>query len=447
MTSAIASRKRGRASLEVNASALMLSTVLTGVLGILFWIVAARLISPSQVGRASAALAAATFLAGLAQLNIISVFIRFVPGSGPSTASFIRRGYGIAVITGLVVASGFLGLGLAHNILGHAWFMPLAFIAVIAIYAVFFVQDGALTALNSAVWVPLENLVFGVVRVVVLIAITKLTQQWGAFIALSAPIVLAVLIVNWCIFRRLVPKHVADSTQSEPVRWADIRGFVAADYLASAVASCVALLPPVLVAALLGSEVTAYFYIPWFIGVSFGTLIWNVAMAFVAGSADDPAGIPRLVRRAIRMIAVISAAACVGAFVAAPIVLDTLGPAYSSHGVIALRIIALAFPASGLIIFYTALSLLQKTLKTLVIVQAGKAAAFLTGSALLLSNHGINSLALTYVVCEVLAALILLPKITNAYRILTSPGTRTAGTTEIDQDQTRLMLETEANKW
>lgn len=422
MTAAVTSR-RSRMRLELNASALMLSTVMVGLLGIGFWIVAARLFPPASVGRASAALSAMTFLAGLAQLNIVSVFVRFVPTAGANTAGFIRRGYGLAVLTGLVLSSGFLALGLAQKFLGHGWLVGAAFLGATVLYAIFFVQDGALVALGKAVWVPVENTLFGLARIALLVGLEMLSQRWGALLALTIPIIIAVAVVNWYIFGRLVPGHIRRTGPTTSLGWAEIKGFVAADYVASVVGSCVTLIPPVLVAATLGTEATAYFYVPWFIGVSFGTLLWSVAMSFVSEAAADPTSVPRLVRRAARLVGAVSVTACVGTLLVAPLVLRTLGSTYATEGSSALRIIALAFPFTGLITMYTAMSLLRKTLTALVVVQAMKAAVFLGLSAVLLHRFGINGLVMTYVGCEAAAALIFLPRAVEVYRHLTSSPT------------------------
>ncbi|RBY75286.1 hypothetical protein DQ238_19865 [Geodermatophilus sp. TF02-6] len=409
-----------RRAMEFNALALMASTVFTGVLGIVFWIVAARLLPPSAVGQASSALSAITFLAGLAQLNIVSVLLRFVPQAGRATGGFIARAYGLAVGTGLVVTSGFIVLGFAGDILGDEWFVPLIFLGATVCYAIFLVQDGALTALGAAVWVPLENLLAGLLRVVLLVGLALVSTRWGALAALVAPTVVAIAVVNWFVFRRLVPRHAAGSTSSADLRWRSIRGFVAGDYAASALASCVSLLPPVLVSSRLGSEAAAYFYIPWFVGVSFGTLVWNIAMAFVVEYAADGRTFHRLIRRSVRLTTLVSLGACAVVALGAPVILQLLGSGYAAEGTTALRLIALSFPFSAAFILFTALSVARKKLGPLVCSLAVKAAVFLGTAALSLTAFGIDGLALLYLVCEAVTVLVVLPTALRFYRELTS---------------------------
>ena len=418
-------------AMELNALALMASTVFTGVFGMLFWIVAARLLPPSAVGQASSALSAITFLAGLAQLNIVSVLLRFVPGAGRATGGFIARAYGLSLATGFVGTLVFLALGFGSDTLGSQWFVPLVFIGGTLCYALFLVQDGALTALGGAVWVPLENLVAGVLRVALLFAFVPLSERWGALAALVVPTFLAVGVVNSFVFRRLVPRHAARSAGTVDVRWRSIRSFVAGDYAASALSSCVTLLPPVLVASRLGSEAAAYFYIPWFIGVSFGTLIWNIAMAFVVEFAADATAFHRLIRRSIRLTALVSAVACVVVALGAPLILQLLGTGYADEGATVLRLIALSFPFSAGFVLFTALSVARKKLVPLVSSLAVKTVVFLAVAVVGLPDFGIEGLAVLYLVCEAVTALAVLPTAVHFYRVLVRGDGAVAGTSAV----------------
>ena len=62
--------------------ALMTATIAANGLGLVFWAVAAHLQPPAIVGRASAAIAALTLLAMIAQLNLTNVFVRLLPRAG-----------------------------------------------------------------------------------------------------------------------------------------------------------------------------------------------------------------------------------------------------------------------------------------------------------------------------------------------------------------------------
>ena len=65
-----------------NAYALMVNTGTTGLLGLVYWLLAARHYAAADVGRASAAYAAMNLLAGITALNLTGALARFMPQSG-----------------------------------------------------------------------------------------------------------------------------------------------------------------------------------------------------------------------------------------------------------------------------------------------------------------------------------------------------------------------------
>jgi O-antigen/teichoic acid export membrane protein len=420
-------------TLELNATALMASTGLAAVFGALFWLLAARMFSLEAVGRASAAFSAITLLAGLSQLNIISLFVQFLPITGAGTARFIRRGYGATMAISGILATGFVILGFARNFASDAYLLA-AFVAITAVNALFVVQDGALSGLRRAFWVPIENLATGIVRVLLLLLFVSIDPERGILLAIGISMLASVAAVNLLIFRRLVPQHLGDVDKvHHRVRLVDIKGFVALDYISNALSSGIALVPPVLVAAVLGAEASAYFYMPWFIGLSLSTLLWNIVMSFVVESVNEPRQAQELFRRAVRLVAVVVAAGSLVTLLGAPLLLAALGSSYSAEASTALRIIGASLPFSAAIFIYHATALVGRRLQTLVIVQAIKAILFFAASTWLLRAFGINGIALAYAGLEAIAAIILFPKILRAYRTLVHPGHVEPGGTETER--------------
>ena len=76
-----------------NGYALVLSAGMTQLIGIFYWVAAARSYSAAVVGRNSAAINITLFLAGLAELNLMGTLIRFLPVSGTRSARLILTIY------------------------------------------------------------------------------------------------------------------------------------------------------------------------------------------------------------------------------------------------------------------------------------------------------------------------------------------------------------------
>src|SRR3954447_8893525 len=91
-----------------NAYSLVASQLATAGLGMVFWIITARLYSLTDVGRASTPIATMLFLSSLSQLNLTNGFNRFVPTSGHRTRRLVSTGYLAAVTTATVASSVFV---------------------------------------------------------------------------------------------------------------------------------------------------------------------------------------------------------------------------------------------------------------------------------------------------------------------------------------------------
>src|SRR5215831_5444269 len=87
-----------------NGYALIVSATVTQVLGVLYWIVAARTAPAAVLGRNSAAIYMMMFLAGVAELNLMSTLVRFLPTSGRRAARFIVSVYAASAAVAAVIA-------------------------------------------------------------------------------------------------------------------------------------------------------------------------------------------------------------------------------------------------------------------------------------------------------------------------------------------------------
>ena len=93
----------GAAGSEYRGSyALVANTVGTSVIGAVYWAVAAHLLSPVDLGRATSLIAALMLVGTLSQLNLSSTLMRFLPQMGSRSAGrLIKFGYVASALTAL----------------------------------------------------------------------------------------------------------------------------------------------------------------------------------------------------------------------------------------------------------------------------------------------------------------------------------------------------------
>lgn len=392
--------------LEANALALMITTVSTAVLGLLFWAVAARLYAPAQVGAGSAMISTLTLLATLAQFNLGNVYARFLPTAGRASQRFVFGGYACVAGAGVVLGAGFLALGLGDGIFTTAadrWWFPV----MVAVLAIFGLQDFVLIAIQGARFVPVENVTFAVVKIVLLVLLATRMPHAGITVAWVVPAAVGVLVVSALLRTRGLPharsRHVPPG--SLPAR-RTLGGIVAAEYLSGAIGIVVPMALPLIVVRQLGAEANAYFAMPWLIASALNLLIWNVAASLLVEAASAPEKAPDLVRRALRLTLLIGGAGSVVELAGAPLILSLLGPGYADQGTDLLRAMAIAVPFNAVLVTWTTLMRIHNRMATLVVQQVLAGTAVLVLTVLLLPEIGITGAGLAYLAAQAGSAVV-----------------------------------------
>ncbi|MEV4863814.1 lipopolysaccharide biosynthesis protein [Streptomyces ossamyceticus] len=316
-----------------NAYALMLNTGISAVLGLGFWLAAARYYTEEAVGQGSAAIAAMKLLAGLAALTLTGALARFIPVAGRGTGRLVFRTYAGSSVVVALAAGGFL---LTLKLWGSSYrFLhdprdAVFFVLAVVAWSLLTLQDGVLTGLRSALWVPVGNTVFSAVKLVLLVVFAAAIPTMGVFVSWVAAIAVSVLPLGWLVFRRLVPRHVkATEGRAHPPSLREIGRFLAGDYTGSLFSLAVVYLVPVIVAAQVSSTDNAYFYITTTIGGTVNLLAINMGASLTVEGAHDPARLAANTRAALRRMARIMLPVCGVLFFGAPWILAVFGPGYA----------------------------------------------------------------------------------------------------------------------
>lgn len=401
----------------------MVSTGASAGLGLVFWIVAAHLTQPSEVGRASAEVSGMTLLAMLSQLNLVNVFTRFLPRSGAHARRFVVVGYTVCFSIGIVVSTGFVLFGWSHRIITPgSWHVPL-FVVSVGLSTVFVLQDSVLTGLRSARWVPVENSAFGAGKLLLLLPFAGLGAA-GIFLAWVLPVVPAVLGVNLYLFARRIPMSIRESGgRSEFPKWRTLRNFVIAEYTSSLVGGLASYLLPLIVLSFLGAKAAAYFYLPWLIGNVMQLLLWNVSTSYVVEAGYQRNQLKALLRHAGRLALSVLLPIIVVLVAGAPIVLRLLGPGYSTHGSTLLRLVAISVVPMSVTVLFQTFMWYEGRLWQLVGVQSATVAMFFALTLPLLTHFGIETAGIALLVSQSVTAVVVLPATIGRWRALPgSPG-------------------------
>lgn len=410
-----------RTPLYRNGYALVFSSAATSVLGVVYWILAARFYTTETVGLNSTALSVMMFLANLSQLNLMNALNRFVPTAGRTTARLIGSVYlvsaAMAVATSLIFMLGVEVWAPALKSFVADSKFALWFVLATVAWCIFVLQDSALTGLRQTSWVPIENLLFSIGKMILLAALATTLPVYGIVASWIVPLIVISVPLNVLIFRRLIPHHVATSGAAvQPIGRTQLARFVAGDYVSSIVWMATVNLMPLVVVEQLGATAAASFYLSWTIAYTLYLISRNMGMSLITEAAIEPARLYAYSYRVLIQTARIIIPIVVGLVLGAPLLLEVFGHNYAADSTTLLRLLSLSALPNLVITLYLSMARVQRRMTTIVIVQTTLCALVLALSFGLLPHSGLNGLGWAWLIGQtVLAVLLLLTQLRAAW--------------------------------
>lgn len=409
---AVSAERPSGDSMFRNAYALMLSTGVSAALGLGFWLVAARYYTEEAVGEGSAAIAAMRLLASITATTMIGAVVRYVPRAGRATGPLVWRAYAVSSLVVCLASIAFLFTldlwGPSYAPLGGVG-AGLIFTASCVGWALLTLQDGVLTGLRKAVWVPVGNAVFSIGKLLLLAVFATALPVLGIFVSWAAAIALSVLPLGWLIFRRLIPRQAAADHHRELLRMRDIGRFLAGDSVGSLFSLAMINLLPVMVAVRFDAAHNGFFYIAYTVGGTMEFMAINMASSLTAHASHSPESLAGGVRGALRRMAVLLVPVVVFLVVFAPQILAPFGEDYAAHGTTVLRLLAAAALPRVVVELYIGVLRVQGRTGALAALQGTMCALVLGSAALLLGPVGISGAGLALLLSMTVMAAVSAP--------------------------------------
>lgn len=401
-----------RMPLYRNGYALAFSAVSSAMLGFLYWALAARYYTTEAVGLNAAAIAAMTFLASVARLYLDGVLIRFLPRAGVKAGRLIRYAYFISGMTAAAIGVLFiLGLNFWAPALGFLRTSPalaVGFILGTIAYCIFDQQDGALTGLRQAKWVPLENTLFALAKLVLLVMLAKPLPDYGMFFSWMIPVLVSLVPVNLLIFRKLLPRHMRESGEPEAgIGVLQIVQYAGGHYTGYLFLTASLRLLPLIVLQVAGSSAAAFFTLPWMIVTSLRLVTLGMMGSLTVEASRDKTKLVKYSRRALAQTARLLIPVVVFLLIAAPYLLQLFGQSYASEATLLLRLLSLATLPQIVTGLYLSVARVQRWIRGAIAVQASLCVMVLSLSYLFLAEFGITGIGVAWLISQTIVALVL----------------------------------------
>jgi O-antigen/teichoic acid export membrane protein len=402
--------------------ALVANTAGTSGIGAIYWAVAARLYGPEALGRAAALISALMLVATLSQLNLSSTLMRFLPQMGAMSArrliSFSYLATSLTALAGSVIFVTVLPrLNSEWHFVGDSAFLAVLFVMSVVFWEVFTLQDAALVGLQRAGAIPIENVVYSLAKLALLVVAAQLLGSTDILFSWMTPLILLIPVINWLIFRCLKDRSPHDTVPRMRVR--HLARFASVDYAGVICAQITANVLPLLVISVLGPAAAGSLYIANLITAGVASVGMNFSTGLLVEAAAAPDRLPELTWGALKRCMIILGPATILLVFGARFILRVYGGSYVAQTTVLFQLLAVSLlPICIQSIVYSLDRIARKPVRA-TLSQLAVAVLTLGGSWLLFGRLGLNAVGVACLGADIAVALARLPTL---LAVLRRPG-------------------------
>ena len=402
-------RRHLKEPLYKNAFFLLLNSVLAGILGFVFWIVAARFYSPDEVGVVGALIAAIMLLSLFSRLGFDMGLIRFLPAA-EDKAGMINSCLTItciaSLIMSLVFAAGLDFWSPALSFIREDISFLLSFIIFTVAISLSIMLNATFVAFRRAEFSLSQGTIGGLLRAT-LPFLTVAAGTFGLFLSWGLGASLAIAISLFLFLPKLQPKYrpllgIKKRVVNDMIRFSFL------NYASGILGGTPKLLLPLLIINILGSEITAYFRISWAISsVLFITIPFAICSSLYAEGSHNPDKLRKSAIRALFLMLGLVVPGIAIVLLFGDKILLLFGAAYAENGLAALRILALSSIPIIFIQLFLHVRIVQMRMKSVLLVEALAAVLILGIGYTSMSHFGLIGIAIGWTLAQALAALLI----------------------------------------
>ncbi len=400
-----------------NSASLVTTTIVTSLVGFVFWWVAARMYSVEAVGQASAAIAALTLLSTVGMFGLGTLLVGEIPrrthlAAHLTTAALLASGFaaallGVGYVTFCLVIGGDLGA-----FFSSPWIIA-GFVMGVGLSAAVLVLDQGLIGLLMGSLQTWRNLYMSIGKLVLLIAggvlIANATGS-AIFACWLAGIVLSLMLLTLHLRRRGM-RLVARPAIRE------LRGLSGQTFDHNLL-NIALLIPrfclPIIVTAVLGAADNAAFYAAFML-VSFVYLIpVPLGLVLFAVATGDRVELRNRLRFTLAISAGVGIPAALVLIAGASLFLKLFGPGYADTATTCLQILAIAYAPWIIKTFYVTVARVHNRLRIAALWMILGGSLELIGSIVGAQRGGLAGLAIGLAIVTAIEGAATLPTVARA---------------------------------
>ena len=397
-------------SLLRNSIFIMGSTLVTSVVGYLYWVLAAHMYSAYDIGLASAFISAMSLTSTFANLGIGSALIQLLPRRAAGYEWSITlnacmiAGIFTSIVGGIIVAIALPLLSPQFATGKYHLLYLICFVVGVVLCTVTTLLDQTFVAERATGNMATRNAVFALLKLPLMMLLVQVGAL-GVFsswvLSLIATLILAVLVLIPRLKRsyRLTTRNMTKQMRSMLTVFAghhfiNIGGMLPMYLL------------PVFVAMELSVTDNAYFYTTWMMGSLFFTISPAVATSLFSEGVHEASGVMHKVRNSSILITALLVPILLVFLLSGSFVLSLFGPSYAQRGLPLLLILMSSTIPDAITNIYVSLLRVQRRLRRAAMLNLGMATLTLAIAWILLPKLGIVGAGWAWLIAQSTGSLV-----------------------------------------
>lgn len=420
---------RSQRHLLANAGSMFGSTIVTSLLGVAFWWLAAHDFSKHSVGVAAAAVGAMTLLGFMSTLGLGTLLMGELPRLESGHRSLINAALTITAPAGALV--GILFAVIAPEVssnfepIAESWITVLAFATGVALTALALVVDQALLGLLRGSLQLRRNTVFAGVKLIALVPIAAFVVDAGSVWIYSAWTV--GIGASLFVMTRFYRQRGDDPLRPDFGPLKEMRLSAASHHAFNVALQIPAMAMPVLVVGLVSAEANASFYIAWMIAGLLAMVPISLATVLYPIGSQDKTQMAQGLKLTLAIAFSLGILANLILVPGAVPILEIFGSSYAEQGAGALHILVLGvFPLTFKTLYVSVHRVQRKLGSALPIVWGGTILELVGAGAGSKLGSGLTGIAWGWLVAVYIEGIVMAGDVLKAVRSPTDTTTAQA---------------------
>lgn len=394
-----------------NSIYLIMTNISSMVIGFIFWMMATRFYTPSDVGIISAILSSMMLISIISSVGLPMTMTLYLPVNIQNSSRIINS----CLIVGIIVSMTFslifiLGVNIwapkLDTVLGSLTLM-IIFIATTMMTTVSLFMGGIFTAGRRSSFHMIKENIFGIVKIILLILLSSFGAI-GIFMSWSIGLIIAITIGFFLMFKlwKYTPILVIDPIIKSMAR------FSIGNYVAGIFYNIPKFIFPILIVNMLSAESAGYFFIAMAIAGVFYGIPEAIAGPFLVESSDKEK-FWNNVYKVIKFDMYLLIPGLILLIIFGKFVLTMFNPNYAEHSFNTLIILSLVSIPLSLITTFNMVRNAQKKVVTAIKIDAVVTIMTLILSIYLMRIWSIEGIAISYLFANTLVATIIILQVKN----------------------------------